>query len=167
MHVGTYWKRLSIKLSLMKSNKLLGQLPTPRLPNLWSAFTPNILAANLIADAYSIIIFSGFIRGVSNLFYRYWRWFIGDALVLAVAPVGVPNWVTTSHRNTGQNHCTRGKMWKKSHALAILIFATRRFGAQMQQVDAPCALCWQCTYLYNKSHCCIACIMLTNSIICI
>lgn len=88
---------VAIKLDyLIESNKLLGQLPTVDLAKILEFVNlENFGGKSYGADvSFIIIFFCVFISWRTNLFYRYWRWFIGDArLDLAVAPVGVPNWV--------------------------------------------------------------------------
>lgn len=114
-----------MKLSLITSNKQLGKLPTSgacqntgvRSP--WKFWRQISSHRRLLHYYYFFRLYSA---AVSNLFYRYWLWFIGDArLVLAVAPVGVPNWVgyVTQEHWPKLRH-TRKDVKKKSRIVAIL-----------------------------------------------
>lgn len=95
------------------------------MPKHWSAFTLKILAANRAQLTFpSLLFFSVLCR--SNLFYRYWLWFIGDAAW--TWPWHRLAWRTRSlrHGKVGQNHLasvnTREKTTRVSH------LATRWFG---------------------------------------
>lgn len=113
-------------MHLIESHQLLGQLPT-QLPKHWSAFTPDRDFGGKPILRLRFLHYFIFSAPPANLFYRYWRRFIGDALDLAVAPVGVANWGVTSRRSAGQNHGNAGDAIKKFGRPS---WYTRRFGAQ-------------------------------------
>lgn len=89
------------------------------MPKHWSAFTLKILAANRAQLTFpSLLFFSVLCR--SNLFYRYWLWFIGDAAW--TWPWHRLAWRTRSlrHGKVGQNHLASVNTREKTTRSAIL-----------------------------------------------
>lgn len=113
-HCGLIKRPCSNNKTPYQINELLGQHPTSHAKTL-ECVHPGF-GGKSGADVYFIIIFFFTLFRAYNLFYRHWRWFIGDARMdLAVAPVGVPNWVVdVTQENWPKSRHTRKDAVKKS-----------------------------------------------------